>query len=154
VAPRGPAAADAFHFVGVQAARSEAFASVETGHPRRSIGDLYDELVAKRPGSVVGFVCDAAFDDIGTVADYWHTSLAFIERAGGHGWLGRRLGLGAGCRVTRSMVWDDVRIGPGAVLEECIVTDRVEVPAGSAFRRKILHMDAEGRLLATPFGVE
>ena len=152
--PRGPAAADAFHFVGVQVARGEAFASVEAGRPRRSIGDLYDDLIAKRPGSIAGFVSDAAFDDIGTVADYWRTSVAFIERAGGHGWLGRGLRIGTRSRVSRSIVWDDVRIGRGATLDECIVTDRVDVPEGSAFRRTILRPDTRGDLLATPFEIE
>jgi NDP-sugar pyrophosphorylase family protein len=154
VVPRGPAAADAFHFVGVQVAQAEAFASVEAGRPRRSIGDLYDDLIVKRPGSVAGFVSDASFDDIGTVAHYWRTSLAFIERAGGQGWLGRGFSLGPGARVTRSIVWDDVRIGPEVALDECIVTDRVEVPAGSAFRRRILHLDADGQLRSTPFEAE
>jgi NDP-sugar pyrophosphorylase family protein len=153
VVPRGPAAADAFHFLGVQVARPEAFASLEPGRPRRSIGDLYDELAARRPGSIAGFVSDAAFDDIGTVADYWRTSLALVEREGGR-WTGRRLRLGEGARLVRSIVWDDVRVGPGAVLDECIVTDRVDVPDGSRFHRKVLRVGPDGRLVATPFEID
>jgi NDP-sugar pyrophosphorylase family protein len=153
VVPRGPAAGGALHFLGVQVASAGAFASIEPGRPRGSIGGVYDEIIATRPGAVAGFICDADFEDIGTVADYWRTSVSHIERAGGQGWLGRRLSVGAGCRVTRSIVWDDVQVGPGTTLDQCIVTDRVHVPANSAFRRQVLWVDAGGRVAQTPFEV-
>jgi NDP-sugar pyrophosphorylase family protein len=154
VVPRGPAAGDALHFLGVQVACADAFASIEPGRPRSSIGGVYDDIIATRPGAIAGFISDAGFEDIGTVTDYWRTSFSGAERAGGQGWLGRGLSVGAGCRITRSIVWDDVRVGPGATLDECIVTDRVDVPANSAFRRQVLHVDAGGRLAATPFEVD
>lgn len=153
VVRRGPEAADAFHFLGVQIVAAEAFAWLEAGRPRNSIGDAYDEILARHPGSIAGLVTEAAFEDIGTVTDYWRTSLAHIERAGGHGWIGRELQLASKARVTRSIVWDDVRIEPGASLDECIVTDRVVVPAGSSFQHKVLSIDAGGQLAVTPFEV-
>jgi carbonic anhydrase/acetyltransferase-like protein (isoleucine patch superfamily) len=38
-------------------------------------------------------------------------------------------------RVTRSELWDDVTVGAGAVLTECVVADGVEVPAGAVYTR-------------------
>ena len=149
--PRGPAAATAFHFVGVQIADAEAFSGLEAGRPANSIGGVYDEWLARRPGSITGFVSDIPFLDIGTPENYWNTSLAVIAQQGGRGWHGERLTIDPTARVDRSIVWDDVEIGAGVTLEECIVTDRVRVPAGSAFFRSILHHDSSGRLIATPF---
>jgi ADP-glucose pyrophosphorylase len=52
--------------------------------------------------------------------------------------------------VNRSIVWDNVRIGAGCALDECIVTDGVDVPAGAAYHRTIL-VKTESGVVATPF---
>lgn len=137
---RGPAAVGSFHFVGPQMVEAAAFQSVPIGQPVNSVGGLYDELIAARPGSVRAFVSDAAYWDIGTVADYWATSVALT---------GSDQPLPGG-----SIVWDDVRIGEGAVIEECIVTDGVSVPAGRRYRRMILMNTPAGQLVATPFDIQ
>ena len=58
---------------------------------------LYNTLLTSRPGSIRAFVCEASFWDIGTVTDYWQTSLAFSDAPRPH-----------------AIVWDDVEIGEGA----------------------------------------
>lgn len=72
--PRGPAAAGSHHFIGVQVARAVVFRGVPAGEPASSVGGLYDDLIAARPGTIRGFVSEAAFWDIGTVADYERTN--------------------------------------------------------------------------------
>ncbi len=81
-AARGVAARGSFHFIGVQAARIEAFRQLPPGQPAQSIGGLYDALIAARPGSIRGFLCDAAFWDIGTPEDYARTSAEFEKGVG------------------------------------------------------------------------
>jgi mannose-1-phosphate guanylyltransferase len=78
---RGPAAEGSYHYIGVQAAHRDAFGAVRAGDAAKSIGGIYDALVASRPGSVRGFVSDASFWDIGTVDDYTRTDRAFSRRA-------------------------------------------------------------------------
>jgi mannose-1-phosphate guanylyltransferase len=78
---RGAASPDAYHFIGVQVARAEAFRSLPAGRPAGTVGGLFDTLIQERPGSVRGFVSHASFWDIGTVEDYETTSAAF-ERHG------------------------------------------------------------------------
>ena len=115
---RGPSAADSFHFVGPQVVQAEVFRSIPSGSVMRTIGGLYDELIAARPGSVRGFVSNASCWDVGTIADYWATSWALADpQSGASG---------------RSILWNDVQVGAGAVLDECIVTDHVRVPSGRA----------------------
>jgi NDP-sugar pyrophosphorylase family protein len=80
--PRGPAARNSYHFIGVQMAQAEAFRQLPLRQPAQSIGGLYDTLIASRPGSIRGFVSDAAFWDIGTPQDYASTSAEFAERQG------------------------------------------------------------------------
>jgi ADP-glucose pyrophosphorylase len=49
-----------------------------------------------------------------------------------------RAHLDSSARIIDSILWDDVEVGGGAVLEECIVTDRVRVPAGATLYRQVI----------------
>jgi NDP-sugar pyrophosphorylase family protein len=151
-APRGPASEGSYHFIGVQVVHRSVFDAVTPGEPAASIGGVYDALLASRPGSVRGFICDAAFRDVGTVADYWRTSEAFASSATDAGPDGSPAAPGAtahraridpSARVTRSILWDDVVVHAGATLDQCIVTDGVAVPAGAEYRRAVL-MQGDG----------
>lgn len=146
-APRGPASEGSYHFIGVQIVNGAVFDAVTSGEPASSIGGIYDALIASRPGSVRGFVCDAAFWDVGTVADYWRTSEAFasktIDASTGES---HRARIDASARVTRSILWDDVVVHAGAVLDECIVTDGVAVPPRAEYRRAVL-MQGDGNTI-------
>jgi NDP-sugar pyrophosphorylase family protein len=145
--PRGPAAAGSYHFIGVQAAHAAAFDLSPQGEPGNSIGGIYDRLVAARAGSVRGFVTDAAFWDVGTVADYWSTCAAF---AAGGDRQGSGVRIHPTARVNGCVLWDDVEIGADAVLDECIVADGAVVPAGARHRREALVATGQ-RLIVTPF---
>ena len=112
---------------------------------------VYDALIASRSGAVCGFVCDAEFWDVGTTADYWRTSQAFIERsAAAHPATGRGTRIDDTARVTRSVLWDDVEVGRDAVVDECIVTDRVTIPEGAEYRRAVIIRGEDDRLLVSP----
>jgi hypothetical protein len=41
------------------------------------------------------------------------------------------------------VLWDDVEIGPGASLTDCIVTDGVRVPPGAVYERAIVMADGD-----------
>jgi mannose-1-phosphate guanylyltransferase len=142
---RGPAASGSFHFIGVQVAHRSVFAGLPAGQPINSVGGCYDELIAREPGRIRGLVTQAGFWDIGTVADYWQTSLAWtpnpdVTSAASH--------VAATAAVTRSILWDDVNIGPDASVDECIVTDGVHVRAGSRHYRQILMRASDGTTIA------
>lgn len=148
-ATRGRDAIGSHHFVGVQVASADAFAAVRAGEERSSVGDVYDALVAARPGSIRGLVCATGFWDIGSVADYWRTSQAFARppeasppprrdvRATLLG-LGQQVQIDPTAMVRDSILWDRVTVGAGAVLDGCIVTDDVAVLPGAEYRNAIL----------------
>ena len=83
-AARGPSAKDSYHFIGVQMVHAEAFRQLAAGQPAASIGGLYDALITARPGSIRGYVSDAAFWDIGTPDDYARTSAEFEKLEKGY----------------------------------------------------------------------
>jgi len=133
VVKRG-ASQPSWHVIGVQVAEAEAFLSLRENVPHESIRELYPSLVAARPGAVRGFRTTAEFFDIGTPADYLSTSLMLAEREGVD--LVARSGatIEPGARVERSILWDDVVVGEGSLLRECIVTDGVRVPGDTSWQ--------------------
>jgi len=150
---RGEAAQQSFHFVGVQVVHADVFAGLPDNVSSNSIGDVYDRLLERRPGSVRAFACDAAFWDVGTPGDYWATSAAL---SGGLDAIpcGRDVHIAASARVTGSIVWDGVQIGDCSDIDRCIVTDGVHVPPGSSFKRASLVRTADGSVTSFPFPEE
>jgi NDP-sugar pyrophosphorylase family protein len=128
-AARGFAAVGSYHFIGIQAVQAKTFAALPDHTAINSLGNVYDKWIATLPGSIRGYVCTAAFWDIGTTQDYIRTSQAFASDE---------------LRADRSILWDHVTLGEGAVIDECIVTDEVNVPAGVRFERAILYNDRGG----------
>lgn len=109
--------------------------------------------MTNRPGTVQGFVCDAGFVDIGTVADYWRTSWRLLDAGGSH--VGRAARIDPLARVTGSIVWDDVAIGRNATVDTCIVTDRVSIPDHASYRRMILRRDPDtGAVCTSPLTID
>jgi NDP-sugar pyrophosphorylase family protein len=141
-ARRGPDSEGTWHFIGVQVAQASVFAPLPEGRAMSSIGGVYNELIRAQPGSVRAFRCDAAFWDVGTAADYWRTSQAFSTSGVD---VGRRTRIDESARVTSSVLWDDVEVEPAAIVDTCIVTDGVRVPAGAEYRQSILFRPDDGR---------
>jgi len=133
-----------WHVVGVQVADVAAFASVPDDVPYESVLTLYPALIAARQGAIRAFRCRAEFFDIGTPADYLDTSLllAARDRVGTSG-VGTRVDPSA--RVDRTILWDDVEVGAGAMLNECVVADGVRVPADTSWHGVTLRI-ATGEL--------
>jgi mannose-1-phosphate guanylyltransferase len=105
-----------FHFIGVQVAEAEAFAGLADGVPHETVGALYPALMTARPGSIRAHVCDAAFLDIGTAADYVATC--------------RHMTGGPTDEADGNIVWDGVAVDPDARVRRSVLTDGVRVPAG------------------------
>jgi NDP-sugar pyrophosphorylase family protein len=122
-----------YHFIGVQVAEAEAFAALPDNVPHESVGALYPALMATRRGAVRAHVCAAEFMDIGTAADYLQTALLLAGRDGPGGTAGARTRVHPKARVERSILWDDVEVGEGAMLRECVVADGARIPADTSW---------------------
>jgi len=133
-----------YHVVGVQMAHPSAFARLPLNQPAESIGALYKELVKENLGHVRAFLCGADFWDVGRPADYLEACLTIGKLEGGVSQIGRGSAIAPTARVTDSVVWNDVSVGPGATLERCIIADGVTIPAGASFRNcAIIQRDGE-----------
>jgi NDP-sugar pyrophosphorylase family protein len=113
--------------------------------PYESVTALYPSLIAAHPGSVRVYVSTAEFLDIGTPADYLHTSCLVGAREGTTARHGPRTRVHPTARVEASVLWDDVEVGEGTMLRHCIVTDGAQVPPDTSWVGVILRC-ADGEL--------
>ena len=140
-----------WHFIGVQAVNADVFAGMAPDQPAETVSGIYRALMRQEPGSLRAFISHATFRDIGTPADYLDTCLAIAAIEGRDDALAEPGTLrGPGARITRSVLWDDVHVGGGAVLDACVVGSGVRIPDGARFDRRVILTDA-GR---TPEGSE
>jgi mannose-1-phosphate guanylyltransferase len=123
-----------YHFIGVQVAQARAFADLEDGVPYESVNALYPRLIAANPFAVAAHISTATFLDIGTPRDCLETSLALAGREGAR-LVGQRHRIDESAELVRTVVWDDVTVGAGSVLRECVIGDRADIPAGARFER-------------------
>ena len=142
-----------FHFIGPQVIEAEAFQSLPDGVPSETVLGLYPQLIAQRRGSVMGFVSDAAFQDIGTPADLLQTSLDLAAADGrpDHPRWGRHVRVAPSARVTRSVLWDNVTIEDGCEIDACVLADNVVIPAGARYQRSAIARSGDS-LLVQPLG--
>lgn len=124
--PKGEATGTTWHFVGVQIVEARVLAPLADGVPAETVAGLYREMIASRPDCLRGWAVEVPFLDVGTPRDYLHMALE-------HGDLGADLPASS-----RSVVWPDARVTPGADLQECIVAGPISVPAGFRAERSVL----------------
>lgn len=131
--PGTPGTLETFHFIGVQAVNASVFAGVDSNVKSETVHGIYPPLIAGRSGSVRIFRTTKEFFDIGSPRDYLRTALTFAEREHRPPDRGRDSVVAADARVTDTVLWDRVSIGPGAHLSHCVVADDVTVPAGARY---------------------
>ena len=142
-ASRDSGAAPRYHFIGVQVAQARAFADLEDGVPYESVNTLYPHLIAANPRAIAAHVAKASFLDIGTPRDCLETTLA-LARTEGPRLTGARCRIHESAEIEGSVLWDDVTVGAGASLRDCIVGDGAEIPSGARYERCAI-IPADGR---------
>ena len=65
---------------------------------------------------------------------YLDTSVA-LARVEGARFAGARTRIADSAVLVRSVVWDDVTVGAGAHLQDCIVADGARIPDGARYER-------------------
>jgi len=142
--PRDPA-----HFVGVQVADASVFETLPDGDPAASIGGLYDTLLS-HPGQIATHHIAGRFHDIGTTADYLETTRAVADdQTRSTVPCGLRNVVHPSARLERSVLWNDVTVGAGCVVTDCILADGVRLVDGTRLNRQAFDRFARQREEAT-----
>ncbi len=147
---RRDSAAPSFHFIGPQVVEAEAFAGLPDGVVSESVLGVYPRYIAERPGSLMGFVSEASFQDIGTPADLLRTSLELAAADGrpGQPRRGRNARVDPSATIERSVLWDVVTVGAGATITECVLADGVVIPPNARYDRAAIVAGLDGLIVA------
>ena len=133
----GPDAAR--HFVGIQLVEASVFADLEDGRPATSIGGLYDLLAQRDHRAIRAHQVATTFHEVGTPADYLAISLSIAETEGHETLpLGDRSEVHITASLVRTAVWNDVIIGAGCRLVDCVVTDGVRLSENSVYEGQVI----------------
>jgi NDP-sugar pyrophosphorylase family protein len=125
--PKGRAQ-DSWHFIGVQVVESRVFADLADGVPEETVAGIYRERVAAGGSGIRGYCVDLPFVDVGTPRDYVTAALALAGN-GQTNAIESGAAINAQARLSGCVVWSDVKIEGGAVLDDCIVAG-VSLPDG------------------------
>jgi NDP-sugar pyrophosphorylase family protein len=147
---RRGAVRESFHFIGVQVAEGRAFARLEDAVPAESVAGLYPQLIREQAGSIGAFIVDAPFKDVGTPADYLHTSLDLAAVEGDRLISSVGTAIDPTAQVSRTAIWDNASVGAHARLDECIVCDGVSIPEGAVYQRCAMVL-RDGRMVVERF---
>lgn len=126
------------HFIGVQAADADVFASLPDDEPSETVKSLYPRLLAERPESIAICRSDAEFLDVGSARDYLATVATVAAREQ------RPFDRGAGCDIAadavieRSVLWDRVTVGAGARIVNSVIADDVTIAPGARVENQVL----------------
>jgi mannose-1-phosphate guanylyltransferase len=126
-APRGQAAGT-WHFIGVQVARSSAFADLPDGVTSETVAGFYRDVIRDTPGRIRAWEARTSFLDVGTPRDYLQAALNTPPGVNAHG--------------RRVVVWPDAHVAEDSDLDECIVAGPVRVPSGFRARSSVLLPEA------------
>lgn len=144
-----PAGATVQHFIGAQAVNLSVFAGLAVDQPAETVRQLYPDLIAAQRDAIGAFVSRADFHDVGTARDYLETSHTFAAREARPPERGADVVIHDSAVLDDCVVWDRVRIGAGVHLTRCIVADDVTVPAGVRLSQHVL-VAAPGGFSASP----
>jgi len=124
-------------FVGVQMTEAKVFSPLPDGVPAASVGGCYGRLLETR--RIVAHHVDGTFYDIGTPADYVATDRA-VAAEEGTPWprVGARTIVHPTASVKRSILWDDVDVGPNCTITDCVVADGVRLPSDTVLHRQLI----------------
>ncbi len=121
-------------FTGVQFLEPAIFDYIPQGQFSHTTTSAYPKAI-QEGRMIAAHVSDAPWFELSTLERYLSASLHFLDRAGSKGVFGVNCQIHPTARVEQSVLWDNVRVGAGAVISGCIVGDGCDIPAGSRFER-------------------
>lgn len=136
--PQPGSAPASFHFIGVQAVETRAFADLADGDTVETVRSLYPRLIAQDATSIHAHVGTAEFLDIGTPADYLATTKTITAREGHSLDRGIDIQIATSARIESSILWDRVHVNADVTVANCVLADDVVIPAGARYDGKVI----------------
>jgi NDP-sugar pyrophosphorylase family protein len=124
-------------FTGIQIMEPEIFDLIPRNRFSHSTTDVYPRAIAE--GRIIaGHVGRGEWHELSTLSRYLEISLDFLRREGRDIIFGEGTTISDAASVTQSVLWQRVRICPGAHLHRVIVGDDVTIPEGAIIENSVI----------------
>ena len=102
-----------------------------------SVTHVYPQAMAN--GEVIAaHVTNGKWRELSTLKRYLEISIEMLKETGQSHVTGTGCDISPSASVTDSILWDDVRIGPGARVSRCVLADDVSIPADDVVENSIV----------------
>lgn len=120
-------------FTGIQIMEPEIFEYIPRGVFSHSTSDVYPRAIAE--GRKIGaHVAEGKWFELSTLKRYLEISLTLLAERGEKNYLGKDCVVSKDAQVSQSILWDNVVVGPGAVLDRVVLGDNVRIDAEEIIR--------------------
>lgn len=129
-------------FTGIQVLSPRVLDYVPRGRFSHSTTDVYPSAIAAGE-VVIAHIGTGEWHEMSTIERYLDATMIFLQKARERG-SDTNFVTGEGCKIAGgafvkdSILWDRVKVGPGARLRRVIATDDVEVPAGVVIEQAVI----------------
>ena len=119
-------------FTGIQILDPRVFELIPPGVFSHSVTDVYVPAIT-RGERVAAHVSGGSWYELSTVRRYLETSVALMKREGRDVERGSRSTVEEGADVTESVLWEDVHVAAGAVVRRSVLGAGVRIERGDIF---------------------
>ncbi|HYM00538.1 MAG TPA: NDP-sugar synthase, partial [Blastocatellia bacterium] len=121
-------------FTGIQVLSPRIFDYIPQGVFSHSTTDVYPKAIASGE-TVLGHVASGEWYEMSTLGRYLEASITFMRRRNVRFVVGAGSTVDGRASVVDSVLWENVTVEHGAILNRCIVGANVRVPANERFQR-------------------
>ncbi len=124
-------------FTGIHIIEPRIFEYIPQGAFSDSVIDVYPQAIAKGE-RILGHVAEGMWYELSTMQRYLDISLALLRDEGRDVFAGQNSSIDSKAKVGDSILWDNVRIGPGASVRRSVLGDGVRIATGESIEDAVI----------------
>ena len=124
-------------FTGIHIMEPQIFDYIPRGVFSDSVTHVYPQAMANGE-LIAAHVASGKWRELSTLQRYLEISVEMLQESGHSYFAGANSVISPGSDVVDSIIWDNVEVGDGAVVNRCVLADKVTIPAGERIENSIV----------------
>lgn len=124
-------------FTGIHIMEPQIFDYIPRGVFSDSVTHVYPQAMANGE-LIAAHVASGKWRELSTLQRYLEISVEMLKDGGRSYFAGANSVISPGSDVVDSIIWDNVEVGDGAVVNRCVLADKVTIPAGERIENSIV----------------
>jgi NDP-sugar pyrophosphorylase family protein len=124
-------------FTGIHIIEPRIFDYIPRGVFSDSVMNVYPQAIANGE-RILGHVAEGRWYELSTMQRYLDISLALLRQGGSDVYAGQNSLIDSKAKVHESILWDNVRIGPGANVRRSVLGDGVRIATGESIEDAVI----------------